>query len=373
MVFTNNWKEEVENANFKNLRIMQMYALYNNGDAWDAECLDAMNHLNGYGVVDWTELDAKKAETFSAIAYYFAQNLKDSLNIPIGIIANAVGGTTTEAFIDRKSLEREYPGLLRNWPNSDYVMDWVRDRSSYNIQNATTVVQRHYYEPSFLFESGIAPLDKFPITGVIWYQGESNAHNIQLHSQLFKLLVQSWRENWDDPELPFYFVQLSSLATRDSWSEFRDSQRLLAEEIPNTAMAVSSDYGDKIDVHPRDKKEVGERLALIALDNVYGKSELRSEGPKNPKALLKGKRVEVTFESCTSLATSDGKALSSFEVAEVDGFFVKADAEIDGDKVILSNYGKIKPTRVRYGWQPYSLGNLVNEAGLPCSTFVVAI
>lgn len=374
MPLTDNWQEELKSANFQNIRVMNMTALYNNMVApWNEEVLDAMNHLDGYKITQWSELNGELAKEFSAVAYYFAQNLRDTLEIPIGVISNAVGGTTAEAFVDRKSLEAAIPSILRDWPNTDYIMSWAKERGALNIKNKTTVVQRHYYEPAFLFESGIQPLDKFPIKGAIWYQGESNANNIQLHSLLFKLLVQSWRDNWDNQELPFYFVQLSSIATRGSWPEFRNSQRLLADEIPNTAMAVCSDIGHETDVHPRNKSDVGKRLALIALKESYVKTYLRSEGPKNTKAVLNGEKVELTFENCSSLTTSDRGKLVIFEVAEIDGFFVEADAKIEGNKVILSNYGSIKPTVVRYGWQPYSLGNLVNEAGLPCSTFKTEI
>jgi len=123
-----------------------------------------------------------------------------------------------------------------------------------NVKQSSNKLQRHPYEPCYLYESGIRPLEQFPVKGFIWYQGESNAHNREAHERLFGLLVESWRKNWGDAELPFYFVQLSSI-DRPSWTWFRDSQRRLMAEIPHTGMAVSSDRGDSLDVHPNRKEK----------------------------------------------------------------------------------------------------------------------
>ena len=205
---------------------------------------------------------------FSAVGLYFGQMLNDSLDVPVGLILNAVGGAATESWIDRKTLEYCFPDILYNWLDNDFIQEWVRERAAFNIKESGNPFQRHPYEPCYLFEAGIEPLERFPIRGVIWYQGESNAHNIEAHERLFPLLVQSWRSNWDDPDMPFLFVQLSSL-NRPSWTWFRDSQRRLAESVPSCAMAVSSDRGDSLDVHPRRKLDVGRRLAAQALYNVY--------------------------------------------------------------------------------------------------------
>lgn len=370
---TQGGNETAAQADCEQIRLFNMTNRNNDATEWDLATLDSMNHLKGYNILPWESASSSSVADFSAVAYYFAKNLQDSLQIPIGIISNSIGGTTAESWIDRGSLEREIPAIFRNWPNNDFTEGWVNRTVNTNLANKITPQQRHYYEPAFMYETGIMPLEQFDIKGVIWYQGESNAHNIASYARLFRMLVESWRENWENPELPFYFVQLSSIATRGSWPEFRDTQRLLNIEIPHTAMAVCSDIGDTTDVHPRNKKDVGYRLALLALSDSYDKRYLRSEGAINPQAVLCGKSVEISFDSCSSLSTSDGEQLANFEVAEVDGFFVEAEARIEGNRVILSGYGDITPTLVRYGWQPYSLGNLVNEAGLPSSTFKVEI
>lgn len=159
--------------------------------------------------------------------------LQDSLNVPVGLICNAVGGSPTEAWIDRSTLEYQFPSILKNWTQNDFIQEWVRGRALTNMQKRTDNLQRHPYEPCYLYEAGIRTLEQYPIKGVIWYQGESNAHNMDAHKKLFRLLVESWRRNWQSPELPFYFVQLSSL-NRPSWPWFRDSQRQLMLQIPHT-------------------------------------------------------------------------------------------------------------------------------------------
>ena len=241
--------------------------------AWEVSALDSVNHLLYYQPTQWKPCTPQQVAGFSAVAYYFGKMIQDSLNVPVGLICNAVGGSPTEAWIDRSTLEFQFPAILRDWTQNDFIQDWVRERALTNLQKKTDKLQRHPYEPCYLYETGIQTLEQYPIKGVIWYQGESNAHNMEAHEKLFSLLVQSWRRNWQSPELPFYFVQLSSL-NRPSWPWFRDSQRQLMQQIPHTGMAVSSDKGDSLDVHPRDKRPIGERLAHWALHKEYGFSNL---------------------------------------------------------------------------------------------------
>lgn len=168
--------------------------------------------------------------------------------------------------------------------------------------------------------------------------------------------------------MPFYYVQLSSL-NRPSWTWFRDSQRLLMQEIPYTGMAVSSDKGDSLDVHPRDKKAIGERLARWALHCDYGYN-LTPSGPLIRSArLARSNQVILDFDYSQGLRTSDGKTPSCFEIAEVDGLYQPATATIQGNQIILRSEQIRHPRFVRYGWQPFTRANLINEEGLPASTF----
>ena len=339
-----------------------------NAVEWDASVLDSLNRLQYYKDTQWSICSPATSGSFSAVSYYFGKMLQDSLKVPIGLICNAVGGSPTEAWIDRSTLEYQFPAILRNWTQNDFIQDWARGRAALNVKKSTNKNQRHPYEPCYLFESGIRPLEQFPVKGIIWYQGESNAHNREAHEKLFKLLVESWRKNWGDENLPFYYVQLSSI-DRPSWPWFRDSQRRLMAEIPNTGMAVSSDWGDSLDVHPRFKKPVGERLAYWALNKSYGMQQVVPSGPLYQKVEYRKDAAYLTFDCAEGMHASDGKPLRTFEIAEAEGVYYPATAEVVGNRLKVVSKEVKNPRHVRYGWQPFTRANLVNGAGLPASTF----
>lgn len=338
-----------------------------NAVEWETSALDSLNRLQYYRDTEWKECNEQSADRFSAVAFAFGQMLSDSLQVPVGLILNAVGGSPAEAWIDRKTLEFDFLDILYNWTENDFIQEWARGRALQNIKKATNKLQRHPYEPCYLYESGIRPLDRFPVRGIIWYQGESNAHNVEAHEQLFPLLVGSWRKNWGE-ELPFYYVQLSSI-DRPSWPRFRDSQRHLMEQIPNSGMAVSSDKGDSLNVHPRYKREIGERLAHWALSKTYGHTTLPS-GPLYHSVTFRNGSAYVSFNYGEGMHASNGRELVCFEVAEEEGLFVPARAEvIDNTTIRVWSEHIHSPRFVRYGWQPFTRANLVNGAGLPASTF----
>ena len=354
---------------------------------WPDSVLAFTNRLQHMDFQGWKTASPEVVAKFSAVAFNFGRVLCDSLkDIPIGIICNAVGGSTTESWVDRTTLEWELPNILRDWRNGDYGQPWARGRMSQNIAHALdkespayNTLQRHPSDPAYLFEAAIAPLGHLPIKGVLWYQGESNAHNVELHEHLFRLLEQSWRQHfarrWScefekKPALPFYVVQLSSLP-RPSWPAFRDSQRRLADELPDTWMAVSSDVGDAADVHYRTKRPVGERLARQALVHTYGFNRLTPEGP----VLVNVRRVmpaapavgyaELRFTNADGMTATRG-----FEVAGSDGLFHPADIDIQGDIIRLSSQEVREPATVRYGWSGFTDADLHNAQGLPASTFL---
>lgn len=362
-------KEDIPESSNNAIRLYNMKARWRtDAVAWSQDVLDSINNLYHYNEASWQSSSPKSASDFSAVAYYFGKMLRDSLNVPIGLICNAVGGSPTEAWIDRATLEMKFPNILKDWRHNDFIQDWVRKRAGENLKNSNNKKQRHPYEPCYLFESGIQPLNKFPIAGVIWYQGESNAHNVTAHEKLFTLLTQSWRNNWNDAALPFYYVQLSSI-NRPTWPEFRDSQRKLSAEIPYVGMAVSSDLGDSLDVHPRNKKPIGERLARLALNETYGITNLASSGPMFKGATLQDGAILITFDNTSGLSTSDNQPIRTFEIAEIEGLYYPADAEIVQNGVRLSRPDMKHPRFVRYGWQPFTRANLVNSDQLPASTF----
>ena len=359
---------DIPRAADQELRLYDMKARWRtNAVEWETTVLDSLNHLQYYKDTEWKECAPETVSDFSAIAYYFGKMLRDSLKVPVGLICNAVGGSPTEAWIDRTSLEYHFPAILKDWTQNDFIQEWVRGRAALNIKKSVNNRQRHPYEPCYLYESGIRPLEQYPIRGIIWYQGESNAHNWEAHEALFKLLVNAWRKNWNDDCLPFYYVQLSSL-DRPSWPWFRDSQRRMLNEISDIGMAVSSDHGDSLDVHPTCKQPVGERLARWALNKTYLKDIVPS-GPLFRSADVRGEKVYLSFDYGQGMRSSDGKSLRCFEVAEFEGIYYPATAEVVGEQVKVYSKEVRNPRYVRYGWQPFTRANQVNRAGLPASTF----
>lgn len=342
-----------------------------NAGRWNDNETAATDTLGHFLPGRWTPVGPDNAGRLSAVAYYFGRRLRDSLNVPVGIISNGVGGSPCESWIDVNTLESAVPEILVNWKGNDYVQKWCQQRAEENAPGN----HRHPYEPSYLFSAGIRPLQQPDIAGVIWYQGESNAHNTELHEQLFPLLVESWRREFRRPDLPFCIVQLSSI-DRPSWSLFRDSQRRLSDRLDRVYMAVSSDHGDSLDVHPRNKRPIGQRLARQALRNVYGFNRLIADGPQPVAAT--GNRdgsVTITFKNADGLTTSDGKSAGPFELADEGGLFVNAATEILADGKIRLSTGKAgyRPVSVRYGWQPFTRANLINSDSLPASTFKIPI
>lgn len=361
-------KQDIAAADDPQLRLFDMKGRWETYDvAWPASCLDSLNHLQYFHETTWQPSTPASASRFSAVGYYYGRMLRQKLGVPVGLICNAVGGAPTEAWVDRNSLETSFPNILSNWLQNDFIQDWVRGRAAKNLTNDQTKLGRHPYEPCYLYESGILPLQRYPIKGVIWYQGESNAHNKDAHAKLFSLLVNGWRQNWNNPDMPFYFVQLSSL-NRPSWPWFRDSQLRLMKEISNTGMAVSSDHGDSLDVHPRCKQPIGERLARWALAKTYGQ-HITPSGPVFSSVTRQADTLIVSFLYADGLQTSDGKSPSCFEIAEEDGLFHPATATIEGSKVRLTSPTIKHPRYVRYAWQPFTRANLVNADQLPASTF----
>lgn len=363
-------KEDISMAENRNIRLFDMKARWRtNPVEWDASVLDSLNHLQYFHDTQWTECTPQTAARFSAIAYHFGKMLQDSLHVPIGLICNAVGGSPTEAWVSRRMLEFEFPAILRDWTKNDFIQDWVRGRAAQNIRKSKDKFQRHPYEPCYLFESAILPMEQYPIRGVIWYQGESNAHNIEAHEMLFPRLVRSWREYWNDADMPFYYVQLSSL-NRPSWPLFRDSQRRMLQDIDNSGMAVSTDKGNPTDVHPTEKREVGQRLAYWALNETYGFRNVVPSGPLYSDVEFKKGAAYVSFDYDEGLRPAkEGEELLTFEIAGEDRRFYPAKAVVEGNRVKVWSKEVKNPTIVRYGWQPYTKANLVNGAGLPASTF----
>lgn len=331
----------------------------------------------------WEPSDENSIKLMSAVAYYFGKTITKNLNIPIGLINLSIGGAPLESFISKEALEssKKFTNKIQgNWLNNDALPVWIRERGYQNLGTKFALLSNddintnHAFKPGFAFESGIRPMIDLPITGVLCYQGESNAQEVDRvfeYVALTKLLIEDYRKKWHQPNLPFYFTQLSSIDTLkykgQLWPQFRNEQRKIVQLIPYTGMAVSSDSGFKNDVHPTNKKVVGERLALIALAKTYFKNNSYT-GPEPISAIFNKNKIIISFKHTDGLLqTADASLLHGFSldgINEIKATIHKNDIIIDTNK---------KPDFIYYGWQPYSNGNLINKSLLPASTFKIPV
>jgi sialate O-acetylesterase len=330
----------------------------------------------------WQVSDTSSIRDMSAVAYYFGKMINDSVSVPIGLINLSIGGCPLETFLDEHSLKnskRFADKVKGNWLQSKSLPDWVKERGIQNLGNNSLQADNlggpdHAYKPGFAYKAGVEPILQMPIKGALWYQGESNAQEIERvmeYGQLFKLLVSDYRKKWQDVNLPFYFVQLSSIESTNYksqfWPIFRDEQRKILSEIAHSGMAVCSDLGAGNDVHPTNKKDVGERLARWALYNDYKKNVIPS-GPLPLKAVFKDEKVIISFQyTANSLRTSDNSVVRGFSFDGIND----VSAIIDHNKVVINTINK--PAYVYYGWKPFTDANLVNNALLPASTFKIKV
>ena len=217
----------------------------------------------------------------------------------------------------------------------------------------------------------IHPLVNFRIAGAIWYQGESNCYNTILYRTLFPAMISDWRHQWKQGDFPFYYVQIAPYhyGEKTQSQAIREAQLRTLDEVPNVGMAVLMDIGEEWDIHPKNKWDVGERLALWTLAKDYGHKNIVYSGP-----LYKGMKVEqdtirLFFNYTDGGLLAKGGPLTDFMIAGEDRNFVQAKADIDGDSIIVSSPNVKTPAAVRYAWSNWAKPNLFNTAGLPASSF----
>ena len=301
----------------------------------------------------WAVCSPATVPEFSAVGFFFARALQQAERVPVGILFSAVGGTTAEAWTSAAA--------LKAMPDFRGAVETVEKMPGFPGD-----LESHKNKPTGLFNAMIAPLQSFPIKGIIWYQGESNCERGRQYRELFPRLIADWRRGWGRGDLPFLFVQI---APSKYWTpEIREAQLLTLQKSPHTAMIGTADIGDANDMHPAQKAPVGERLALAARALAYGE-KIEYSGPLFATMKVKRGRAIISFTHTDGGLVAQGGALRGFTIAGADGKFVPAKAEIKGRTVVVSSDTVPAPVAVRYGWASAPDVNLFNQAGLPASPF----
>ncbi|CAD0003977.1 sialate O-acetylesterase [Flavobacterium chungangense] len=333
-----NGEEEAKNAANPNIRFFTVPKL---------TATTPQNNLLG----NWTESTPETMKYFSAVGYFFAKRLREDLkNVPIGLISSNWGGTPAEIWMPEEVVQ------------NDTVL----------LENAKKLNEQEYgpRQPGRAYNAMIYPFVGFKIAGTLWYQGESNVGS-EVYDKTLSALITSWREGWQD-EFPFYYVQIAPFKTgSNNFSNvtLRNSQRKLLKEINNTGMVVISDVSDTIDIHPKDKKSVGIRLANLALANTYRTNSNLVNGPLFKDIKIDKNKVTVSFDYADGLYFKN-KVTKQFEVAGTDGTFYPAEASIKNNQVIVTSKKVPNPAKVRFAWGNTIQSDLFNKANLPASCFI---
>ncbi len=340
----------------------------------------------------WVHCSPETVPDFSAAAYYFGRHLYKELNVPIGLIHTSWGGTPAEAWTSRATLEAD-PDLKVIVDRWDDQIAKYRKTDSAAEPAAKPAARGKAAKPAAggkaakpptdpatsphraagLYNGMIHPLIPYAIRGAIWYQGESNAGRAYQYRKLFPAMIQDWRKAWGQGDFPFLFVQLANYQPRkpepadSAWAELREAQTMTLS-LPKTGMAVIIDIGEANDIHPKNKQDVGKRLARAALAIAYGK-HIPYSGPMYDSMKIEGDAIRLTFKHVDGGLVARGGELKGFAIAGDDRRFVWADAKIDGDTILVRSDKVAKPKAVRYAWADNPECNLYNKADLPASPF----
>jgi len=378
---TNNKEQEIAESNYPAIRLFSVP-------------LKTAEHPQKAVEGSWKLCDPTTSAPFSAVAYFFGRELHKTLKVPVGLINTSWGGTQAEAWTPREALATEVPlrSYMTQWDNNmaqffadekaypDKLAAWEKEvqaaKEAGLAEPAKPKAPANPWRnssPAALYNSMIAPLVPYAIKGVIWYQGESNAARANQYRTLFPTMIKSWRTNWKQGDFPFLYVQLANYMKREeqpaasTWAELREAQDQ-ALKLKRTGVAVTIDIGLERDIHPRNKQDVGKRLALVALAKEY-RQNIEYAGPTYKAMKIEGKTIRLKFSHAEGLKTTDNKPLLGFAIAGIDQKFVWAKARIEGDSVVVSSEKVLKPVAVRYAWANNPATNFYNAAGLPASPF----
>lgn len=389
---TDNWEEEVAQCANDDIRFAMVYREVSPSPLDDLRKLTPWERCSPESMVECYD-----GAGFSAVSYYFAKYLQAELGVPVGIINTSWGGTRIEPWTppeafgkipslsDIDTLVRnntpdgpEYQAALKKalaevkaWvPNAEQALaegDFAPALP--NIASKSALDDRQ--SPTALFNAMVHPLVPYTNRGFIWYQGESNRGEGMLYRDKMEALINGWRGRWNQDDLACYFVQLAPFDYKNNPTalpEIWEAQTAVLD-LPHTGMAVTMDIGDPKDIHPRNKDDVGKRLALQALKKTYGKSDIKAESPLFDRFEVEGNAARVYFKHAESLQTRDGNPPNWFTMAGPDGVYRDATATIDGATVVLTAEGVEEPVAVRFAWDHIAEPNLMNEAGLPAAAF----
>jgi sialate O-acetylesterase len=277
-------------------------------------------------------------------------------------------GPASELYVARADGEGERIPLTGSWKYQVEREIPLVPMSVFQSAPAVPLALAQQNAPASLFHGMVAPLVPYALRGAIWYQGESNTARAEQYRALLVALIRDWRTRFGQGQFPFYWVQLANFRAAGDWPRLREAQAQALSE-PETGMAVSLDIGEALDIHPKNKQEVGRRLSLLARSRCYGERELVAHGPRVIGMEVRGREVRVRFAQARGLRTSDGTAVRGFTLAGPTGPFEAARAQIVGEEVWLECPSIRQPCAVRYAWADDPDVNLQNAAGLPAEPF----
>lgn len=377
-----NEEEEIAAANYPLIRIFTGAA---------TKTYEPQTTIKG----EWLVCSPETVPAFSAVGYFFARDLQKELKVPVGIVTMAFGASTAEAWIRRETMAAD-PELKPMLDRFDAAVQSFKTNpppvvapprsEDVSAENTTTNAAarrarrstgprdpvQDQHNATVLFNGMINPVIPFAIRGVIWYQGESivgGDAGRALYPKVQATLVKDWRKLWGQGNFPFYIVQLAGQEAASNNPFVREAQATILD-LPNTGMAVTTDIGEARNVHPHNKQDVGDRLARIALAKDYGR-KIEYSGPMYQSMKVEGNKIRVRFSHLDGgLVAKGGEPLKWFAIAGADMKFVPAEAEIDGDTVVVSSAEVSAPVAVRYAWVNFPEGcNLYNKSGLPAAQF----
>lgn len=352
----NNYQEEIKNANYPMIKLLSVAASGKNNHPADDTDLWS----------NWVACSPSTIPDFSALAYCFGRELYKNLNIPIGLIQCAYGGSNAEAWVSLETA-RTIPALKTQLDKCAQY-DFHRDSVSKYLG-----MKNEFQVPTLLYNTMVHPMINFPIRGVIWYQGEANAWGSSYYTALMDSLISSWRKDWGY-KFPFYTVQLAAWQTpaefqeKSNWAALRWDQWKTSQQMDSTGMATAVDVGNATDIHPKNKQEVGRRLALIALKNTYG-FDVVADAPKPVSYRFEYKKAYITFDKKIHVRNDSVPVGFRFKDKSYKRFYA-ATAKVVGEKTIeISVSQPLRPSAIYYNWADYPIGNIYGENNLPVLPF----